>query len=47
MARPDGAVLAGCFPVASICGPVGALAVWVLAVSRAEEEPLGIICLYH
>ena len=42
-----GAVLTRGFPVASISGSVGTMTIWVLPITWAEEEPLGIICLYH
>lgn len=41
-----GAVLTSGFPVSSISGSVGTMAIWVLAITRAEEEPLRIISLY-
>lgn len=37
------AVLAGCLPVASICGSVGAMTVRVLPITWAEEEPFLIV----
>jgi hypothetical protein len=47
LAGLDGTVLARGFPVASVGGPVRTMPIWVLPITRTEEEPLRIARLYH
>lgn len=47
LAGLDVAVLARGFPVASFGGPVRTMPIWVLPITRTEEEPLRIVRLYH